>query len=581
MTAGPIWSAILGRLDYHNEYHIHLREGSVCWDGFPYPLENVSGLLDIYPDRWEFHKGRGSHDGGEVAIEGQSIPGSVTGFLSDNDGLDLKIEGAESADAGGPVQGHGSQGRRWRGPAKVCARVAGSISTPSSNGESVRSTKSTSLSICWAAARWSRCSSRIRWPIYAADFIITTIVLEISHFQARHDKTRLDIDQGAVDHAGRRRLLYGPEATLRITQLYSDEAFLRALPKALKSFVSTLQLKKPLDIQTRLVISQSPEPGSPPDIGWEGQASLRDAPFTAGVTCEGVDGFVACKGRYNGRQIQGLRGNYGFERASVLKQPFEKVHGRMWIEENSPDILNLDLNAPIFSGSVTGRCRIEFTSALRYELNLWATGISLQELGQHNLGKRSQLEGKMEAQFYLTGLGSNANTLDGNGSIDVPEGRIYNLPYLLDLIKFLGLRLPDRVAFEELHSLFSIHGKRASVRRLELIGSAITLSGTGDFNLDGSDLNLNLYSSLGRLKQVTPQVFEIFPSTFSKNLFLTEVRGQIDSNPDHLKFNMKLLPIITDPLIEIRNRIMGPPAGREPRGEDRERMEGNRSEPER
>ena len=155
----------------------------------------------------------------------------------------------------------------------------------------------------------------------------------------------------------------------------------------------------------------------------------------------------------------------------------------------------------------------------------------------------------MEAQFYLTGLGSNANTLDGNGCIDVPQGRIYNLPFLLDLLKFLGLRVPDTVAFEELHSLFSIHGTRASVPRFELIGSAITLSGTGDFNIDGTDLNLNFYPSLGRLKLITHPAFEPFASFFSKNLLLIEVRGQIDSNPDHMKFNKKLLPIITDPLL--------------------------------
>ena len=160
---------------------------------------------------------------------------------------------------------------------------------------------------------------------------------------------------------------------------------MRALPKPLKSFVGSLQLKSPVDIKTRLVILQKPEPGSPPDIGWDGRARLTNAQFTAGVTCDGVDGMIACRGRYNGRQVQGLVGNYVFERASVFKQPFQDVHGRLCIEENSPDILNIDLYAPIFGGIITGRSRIEFTSALRYDLELaprelvcknWANTIS-------------------------------------------------------------------------------------------------------------------------------------------------------------------------------------------------------------
>ena len=319
------------------------------------------------------------------------------------------------------------------------------------------------------------------------------------------------------------------------------------------------------------MILQKPEPGSLPDIWWNGEVRLTDAQFTAGVTCEKVDGVIACMGRHDGRQLHGLSGNYAFAHASVLKQPFENVHGRLRIEENSPDIVNLDLYAPIFGGVVTGRSRIEFTSALRYELELAATGISLQELGRNNLGRRSQLEGKMEAQFYLTGLGSNANTLDGNGCIDVPHGRIYNLPFLLDLLKFLGLRVPDTVAFEELHSLFSIHGSGRRCAELELIGNAITLSGTGDFNLDGTDVNLNFYPSLGRLKSVTLPAFEPFAKFFSENLLLIEIRGKLDSNPDHMKFNKKSLPIITDPLLDIRNRIVSPPISRDPRSDGREK----------
>ena len=95
----------------------------------------------------------------------------------------------------------------------------------------------------------------------------------------------------------------------------------------------------------------------------------------------------------------------------------------------------------------------------------------------------------------LQGFGSSAETLDGNGRVDVNHGRLYNLPLLLDLLKFLGLRWPDRTAFEDLHADFSVHGSRARVRSLKLTGNAISLIGKGEFNLDGTDLNLDFFPS--------------------------------------------------------------------------------------
>ena len=68
-------------------------------------------------------------------------------------------------------------------------------------------------------------------------------------------------------------------------------------------------------------------------------------------------------------------------------------------------------------------------------------------------------------RLYLKGLGTGngIDSLDGNGSIDLPHGHLYNLPFLLDLLKFLGLRWPDRTAFEEAHCVFAIEGNRVAV----------------------------------------------------------------------------------------------------------------------
>ena len=379
--------------------------------------------------------------------------------------------------------------------------------------------------------------------------------LEARQVRAKHETTTFEMDEGTVDlrpGGG----YYTDFTELKVKQLRADETFIKALPKPMRSFVTTLQINTPIDLKTRLVIAQSSEPGSLPSIGWDGKALLSKAHLGVGIEWNDVDGVVACSGRHNGLQMQALQGNLMLDQATAFKQTFKNIHGKFHVRDEAPEIFNLDVNAPIFGGDVTGQVRVEMTSAMRYELNLTASQINLQEFAQHNLGKKSQINGKMFGRLHLNGQGNNFETLDGNGSIDVPSGRLYNLPLLLDLLKFLGLRWPDRTAFEELHALFSIHGMRVAMSKLQLTGNAVSLTGQGDFKLDGTDLNLNFYPSWGRIKDFWPQSIRFISPAISKNLLTIEMRGQVDSNPDHLKFNKRIVPFLVDPLMQVRDRMI-------------------------
>ena len=48
------------------------KDSALEYDMFPYPLENVSGVLVVYPDHWECKNFRGTHAGGEFLVEGRS-----------------------------------------------------------------------------------------------------------------------------------------------------------------------------------------------------------------------------------------------------------------------------------------------------------------------------------------------------------------------------------------------------------------------------------------------------------------------------------------------------------------------------
>jgi len=387
--------------------------------------------------------------------------------------------------------------------------------------------------------------------------------LDIAKLRAKHGETVIAMDKGTVDLDARGGY-YADLTDVSLRAFRIDEDFIRALPSGkLPAAAKALNLHDPMRVTTRLVIAQAPETGKSPDVYWDGKAELYGANLNVGFDFKNVTGELACVGRYNGQMV-GLDGNLLVEHASLFEQPFKKVHAKFAMRDSSPDVLLVGLRAPIYGGDVVGQVRVDLNSALRYEMNLTASQINLAEFGRHNLGPKSQLSGIAGGRLHLTGFGSGMDSLDGNGSIDIPRGHFYNLPFLLDLLKFLGLHWPDRTAFEEFHSGFSIQGSKVNIQKLDLLGSAVSLSGKGDFDLLTKNLHLEVYPMWGRVEQFMPQQIRPFPTTLSKNLLTVDVRGKLTGNPKDVKYRMKPLPLVVDPLLLLRDRVMGVESGKTP-----------------
>lgn len=533
------------------EYHIHVHDTSACWDRFPYPLENVSGYLDVYPKYWEFRDFRGVHNGGEVFVQGHSASKKGEGLS----GLVVELKGSNVLLDDTLYQAFKEMpqlARTWetfqpQGRANFTAKLE------------QRAANDTEMTLSLRGGRVTPTFFPYPLDEVTGTFHYARQRVVASHISARNGNARVALDRATVElHQGGGH--YTEVPNLRVEKLVLNEELLHAMPRAMREAARAFHLRTPIDLQTRLIVAQSSIPGSSPDVFWDGQINLRKATLNTGVEWKDVDGTVAAVGRHNGRHLLGLNGNAVFERATLFQQPFHDVQVKFQVKEQTPDIMLVGFKAPLFGGDVSGEGRIEFASALRYELNLTATQIDVAEFGKHNLGPGTQLEGIAVARLHLTGQGSDLQTLDGNGTLDVPSGKLYNLPLLLDLLKFLGLRWPDRTAFEELHAVYGIRGRRLYMRRLELWGNAISLTGQGEVNLDGTDLAVEFYPSWARVEQLLPPAVRGVPPALTKNLITIEMRGKISGDERDRKFTKKALPILTDPLLHWRDRLAGAPA---------------------
>jgi hypothetical protein len=544
-----------GALEYRNEYHVRIHDAAMLWDSFPYPLEQVRGVLDIFPRHWEFHDFHATHKSGQVAANGRSTRlraadgGTAQGIALEITGRGLAMDG-ELRKGLTPMPGLLKAWDTFRPQGRL--NFVATVNHPTD--------KSADLDVLVDA---QGCAVEPMFFPYlmhdiGGQFHYHQHRLDLDHVKAWHGGTLLSLDRGSVAlPEGGGYYVDFPE--LQARDLRIDDDMLKALPGKLHEAAQSLQLHDRFQAKARLVVAQAAEPGSLPDVYWDCLAGVKKATLHAGLELSEVSGELGCKGRHNGKQLLGLDGNILLEEASVLKQPFHDVQIHFGVNEKAPEVLLVGLRAPLYGGDVAGQVRVDFDSTLRYEVNLTASQIDLKQFGKHNLGAKSEIEGLAVGRLHLTGLGAGIETLDGNGSIDVPNGKLCNLPLLLDLLKFLGLHWPDRTAFEELHALFAIHGSRVHLRKLDLLGNAISLSGKGEANLDGTDLAVDFYPTW-RMEQLLPPAIRLVPPALSKSILTIEMRGAITSNTDKdLKFTKRWVPILLDPVLNLQQRIVGEP----------------------
>lgn len=528
-----------GETAFANRYIARFHDATVRYEVFPYPLEQVSGVLDILPDHWEYRDFRGTHKGCEVRSHGRLVHGPA------GERIALEVRGSnvlldeELAAALQPGLKRAWELLHPAGRLDFAAWVDHPLSLPEPELDVTVTPRG--------------CSIRPAFFAYALDQLTGTIryaqrKVYVSEIQGRHGPTALTLHRGEMQlkpGGG----LYVDLADLEGHPIVPEADFLAALPPALARACHALELRDPVALRTRLVVDMPAETqDGPPVIYWDGGLAVGDATLRAGLQLEHVTGKLFCRGRHQG-ELEAVTGNLDIAEATLLNQPLRDLHSQLFVPQDAPGVLILpNLKARVFGGDLGGQARVEFGDTLRYEVYLTASQVQLEELGRHNLMPSAEISGLAEARLFLRGEGTELAGLRGEGTVDVPSGRMYNLPLLLDLLKVPGLRVPDRTAFEEARARFTIQGPQVHIARVDLYGNAISLSGEGDMNLDGSDINLDFYAVWARVGQLPlPPLLDKLPSAVGRCLLKVKMRGRVGD----VKCTKEPLPILVDPFLHL------------------------------
>lgn len=430
--------------------------------------------------------------------------------------------------------------------------------------------------------------------------------VEATRLAGRHGETRVQLADADVRFYPD-GVIWANLGGLEVKPVIADAAFLRALPGKLGPGLAELKLKGGVELLVkRLVVltppdstdslqtptsmgtpvgagsagsgtttarqmvarAQAPTPPQPdPIVYWDAELRLAGASLDTGVAWEQVFGAVACRGRYEGTHQGLLRGAIWLDRAVIAKQPLSRLSARVRGLPQQPDPIRsghflptelefTDLAGDLFHGLLGGEARVALTEPTRFDLWLTTTDVQLDEVAKHyKLGSDADLKGIAQGQLRLF------NRLDpktgrivteGMGKIDVPTGRMYNLPIMLDLMKLLHAQTPDKTAFEEAHATFRIQGDRVKVEQVDLIGKAVCLGGTGELDISGDYVKFDFYTIPSQVlaKLINTPVGDL-TAFLSKNLFkikLTRENGE-------LKYRPEPVPLITEPARTVADRL--------------------------
>jgi hypothetical protein len=416
--------------------------------------------------------------------------------------------------------------------------------------------------------------------------------VDVAHVAGRHGDTKVKLAAAEVrlypDGA-----IWANVGAVEIKPFVADAAMLKALPGGLAAAVEDLQLKGGAELLVKHMVvlsppddrlpppepglglpvarGQSPDsaaPGRPdPVIYWDAEVKLAGASIDTGVAWEQVFGAVAVRGRYEGTHTGLMRGAVWLDRAVIAKQPVARVSARLKAAPQLPDparrgeylpteVEITDIAGDLFHGALGGEARVILTEPSRFDLWLTATDVQLDEVAKHyKVGSDADLKGIAQAQLRLYNRPDPKTgrlVVEGSGKLDVPTGRMYNLPVLLDLMKVFKLQTPDKTAFEEAHATFRVQGDRIIVEQVDLIGKAVCLGGSGELDTSGEYVKFEFYTVLSQVlaRMVNTPVGDL-TAFLSKNLFkikLTRENGE-------LKYKPETVPLVTEPARAVADRL--------------------------
>lgn len=555
----------IGRVRIHAE--LDLNKGcSMRWAGLPYLIQNLTGHLDLNPERSTFTNMRGRNGPAEISANGEV---KRTGPNQEDVEITLVAEHLPFEQ-----QLHDALPAQWQatwatlnphGKSHVEARITGrSGQEPHYHLKIVPEPAETRVRLVLTPIEENVAPRTIALPPMenvAGTFIYDdgTITMDKVSCSFREAPVRFQWGNVVLQPNGGFRLMV---RDLEVAKLRLDSELRKIMPQVMAQFAQRLDDGKTFGIRSDLGIGWNGQPGVPARCEWDKATVVFDGnTIQSGLPLGQLQGQIDhVRGWSDGRGID-LSGVVAIDSMFVAGQQLTALRSPLVVENGEARLSSIE--AKILGGTIYGAARLSLEETPRYVANLQLQNADLARYTMTIPGKQS-LRGLLSAKVAVEGRGNDMRTCVGEAEASITEGDLGELPLALRWVKAANLRPLSKTAFDaaELHA--TISDGRAAFDTIAFRGDAFSLFGSGTVELQGDrELDLRLTPHYGRDERRIPLVGDALREVSSRAVAL-HVTGPLSSPA----IRPEPLPDFVTPLGEYMRRLgerRAARSGREPR----------------
>ncbi len=506
----------------------------VCYEHFPYSIEDVRGEIALRPNRISILNVHGRHGDAEIAAGGE-VRRNANGFEADLtfDAGEIALDN-ELFDALPP-------------PLKKVWRLL----EPEG-----RVTISTSLYIDSSGSRKIRrfrteirpIDARIRFrelpvPLSSVKgrILATHRHVEILSLQGKIGDGTIDIS-GQVDQTepGRRGTL-----TIHSRNMSFTEEMLEAMPESVRGLIRSMNPQGGFELLLDPIRFEIDDAGLT-RWNFDGKLKLNDAHLRLGFEIGQCHGELSFHGSVDEQGRLTLDANAEMDRAVMAGWHAEHVKATLTKMSDSNKILIEDVRADLYDGEATAFAEVVFgPNHSRYQASFTVRDIQLSKyLAAHRKEsprpapepeRRETARGTISGNFMLRGQTGTGGYREGAGEVFISEAQIWKLPIVFAIFQVLNLT-PDENIFHDGRMRFFLTGDLLTFQKIDLQGKAMSFVGGGRMDLRSKQLDVTLLAG-SPVRIRIPLLTDLLEGA-SREMMELRVRGTLekpDIQPQPLK----------------------------------------------
>ena len=318
-----------------------------------------------------------------------------------------------------------------------------------------------------------------------------------------------------------------------------DYELLAALPPKLRKLIEQMRPEGNFSMNnTTLNFTKSS--GLQPTIHskWDAQLNCFRANVQAGIELKNIHGSIRLQGE-NTERGSFTAGEFALDTVTFQDVQFTNVRGPLWADEQRcllgswamqrQQLPSRSLSAQVYDGTIRSDAWVLFEGVPRYSATASLENANLRRIVRERFQGEQDFTGRVAANIVLEGSGKSQDTMVGTGNVSVTEANIYELPILVGLLKVLRNETPNSTAFNEADVRFRIDGRHIILNQLDFLGDAVSLLGQGETDFD-QNLKLVFHSVVGRNEIRLPLV-KGFVNQLGQQTMQMYVDGTV-SNPN-------------------------------------------------